>query len=185
MRIFRISHNHRGLSHIHTHISFFRMCTHVSFQDAIYLALLIFIDPKSKLLQKIKGTFIENKKLLFLYFTFSVLTRKITATFKINSLKTLIQKLCCLTASQVALVVKNPPANAGNRRNAGLIPGSGTSPGGGHGNPLQDSCLESPMDRGAWWATVHRVTKNRTQRKQLRYYLILKVGNWIFHWYFR
>ena len=52
------------------------------------------------------------------------------------------------------LVVKNPPANTGDLRDAGLIPGWGRSPGGGHGNPLQYSCLENPMDRGAWWATV-------------------------------
>ena len=48
-----------------------------------------------------------------------------------------------------------------------LIPGSWRSPGGGHSNPLQDSCLENPMNRGAWWATVHGVTKNRTWPKQL------------------
>ena len=53
-------------------------------------------------------------------------------------------------ASQVALVVKNPPANEGD---LGLIPGLGRYPGGGHGNPLQYSCLENPMDRGAWQAT--------------------------------
>ena len=144
--------------------------------------MLIFIDPKSKLLQKIKGTFTENRKLLFLYFTFSVLTRKITATFKVNSLKTLIQKRCCLTASQVAAVVKNPPANAGNRRNVGLIPGSGTSPGGGHGNPLQYSCLENPMDRGAWGATVHGVTKNWTQRKQLSIAHTAQILSYIQSW---
>ena len=46
-----------------------------------------------------------------------------------------------------------------------LIPGSGRSPGGGHGNPLQYSCLENPMERGAWLATVHRVTKSQTQLK--------------------
>ena len=51
-------------------------------------------------------------------------------------------------ASQVALVVKNPPANAGDVRDKGLIPGLGRSPGAGHGNPLQYSCLENPMDRG-------------------------------------
>ena len=68
-------------------------------------------------------------------------------------------------ASQVALVVKNPPASAGDVRDAGSIPGSGRSPGGGHGNPLQYSSLETPLDRGAWRATVHRVTKNRTQLK--------------------
>ena len=54
-------------------------------------------------------------------------------------------------------MVKNPPANAEDATDAGSIPGSGRSPGGGHGNPLQYSCLENPMDRGVWWATVHRV----------------------------
>ena len=64
-------------------------------------------------------------------------------------------------ASQVALVVKkNLPANAGDVRDVGLIPGSGRSPGEGHGKPLQYSCLENPMDRGAWWTTVHRVAKS-------------------------
>ena len=57
------------------------------------------------------------------------------------------------------LVVKNPPANAGDARQVGLIPGLGRSPGGGRGNPLQYSCLENPMDRGAWWATVHGVAE--------------------------
>ena len=51
----------------------------------------------------------------------------------------------------VVLVVKNLPANAGDIRDAGLIPGSGRSPGGGQGNALQYSCLENPVDRGAWW----------------------------------
>jgi len=59
----------------------------------------------------------------------------------------------------VALVIKNPPANAGDVRDAGSAPGSGRSPGGGHGNPLQYSCLQNPMDRGAWQATVFRVKK--------------------------
>ena len=56
-------------------------------------------------------------------------------------------------------MVKNPPANTGDIRDVSLIPGSGSSPGGGHGNPLQYSCLENPMERGAWWATVHRVAE--------------------------
>ena len=62
-------------------------------------------------------------------------------------------------ASQVALVVKNQPANAGDVRDSGLIPGLGRAPGGGHGNSLQYSCLENPMDRGAWRASPwgHRV----------------------------
>ena len=73
-------------------------------------------------------------------------------------------------ASQVALVVKNPPANAGGIIDSGSIPGQGRSPGGGHGNPLQYSCLENPMDRGAWRATVHRVTRSWTRLKQLSTY---------------
>ena len=62
-------------------------------------------------------------------------------------------------ASQVALVVENLPANAGDIRDGGTIPGSGRSPGGGYGNPLQYSCLENPMDRGPCRTTVHKVTK--------------------------
>ena len=57
-------------------------------------------------------------------------------------------------------VVKNLPAKAGDTRDVGLIPGSGRSPGEGHGNRLQYSCLENPMDRGAWRATVHRSQKS-------------------------
>ena len=59
-------------------------------------------------------------------------------------------------------MVKTSPANAGDIREAGLIPGLGRSPGGGHGNPLQYSCLENPMNRGAWWAAVHWVTQSWT-----------------------
>ena len=62
-------------------------------------------------------------------------------------------------ASQVELVLKNLPANAGDVRDVDSIPGLGRSPGGGHSNPLQYSCLENSMDRGAWWATVHWVER--------------------------
>ena len=58
--------------------------------------------------------------------------------------------------------VKNPLANAGDVHS---IPGLGRSPGGGYGNLLQYSCLENPMDRGAWWATIHRVAKSQTRMK--------------------
>ena len=73
----------------------------------------------------------------------------------------------CERAFQVALVVKNLPVNAGDIRDMGSIPGSGRSPGGGHGNPLQYSCLKNPVDRGTWWATVHRVTKSQRGLKRL------------------
>ena len=65
-------------------------------------------------------------------------------------------------ASQVAQRVKNPPANSGDARDAVSIPGLGRSPGGGHGNPLQYSCLGNPMDRGVWQATAHGVTVSDT-----------------------
>ena len=67
-----------------------------------------------------------------------------------------------LKASMVALVVKNPPAKAGDVRDTASISESERSPGGGNGKLLQCSCLENPMDRGAWWATVHGVTKSQT-----------------------
>jgi len=70
-------------------------------------------------------------------------------------------------ASQVALVIKNPLANAGDAREAGSVPGLGRSPGGGHGNPLQYCCPENPVDRGAWRAIVSRVSKSWTGLKQL------------------
>ena len=65
------------------------------------------------------------------------------------------------------LVVKNPPANSEDIRDAGSIPGWGRSPGGGHGNPLQYSFLENPMDRGAWRAAVHSDKQSRTRLEPL------------------
>jgi len=59
-------------------------------------------------------------------------------------------------ASQMTIVVRNTHANAGDIRDVGSVPGSGRSPGGGHRNPLQYSCLKNPTDRGAWRASVHR-----------------------------
>ena len=71
--------------------------------------------------------------------------------------------LSTIWGSQVVLVVKNPPASTGDLTgDMGSIPGSGRSPEGGHVNPLQYSCLENPMGRGAWCATVHRVAKSWT-----------------------
>ena len=65
-------------------------------------------------------------------------------------------------SSQVALMVKNPPAKARDIRDVGSLPGWGRSPRGWNDNPLQYSCLENPMDRGAWQATVHAVAKSQT-----------------------
>ena len=73
-------------------------------------------------------------------------------------------------ASQVALVIKNPPAKAGDIRDVGSIPESGRFPGGGNDNPLQYSCLGDSMDRGAWQPTVHSVTKSHTRLKRLSMY---------------
>ena len=67
----------------------------------------------------------------------------------------------------MVLVVKNPPASAGDIKDTGSIPASGRSPGGGHGNPLQDSCLESFMNRGAWWAAVLKVAQSDTTEATL------------------
>ena len=78
-----------------------------------------------------------------------------------------IMRVCPpMRASQVAQVLKNPPANAGDTGDVGSIPGPGRSPGGGNGNLLQYSFQENPMDRGAWQATVCRVAGNRAQLKK-------------------
>ena len=78
-------------------------------------------------------------------------------------------------ASQVALVVKNLSANAGDIRDMGLILELGKSPGGEHGNQLQYSCLEKFMDRGAWWATVHRVAKSRIRLSDYHFHYLMDL----------
>ena len=82
-------------------------------------------------------------------------------------------------ASQVALVVKNPPASGGDIRDTGSIPGLGRSPGGGHGNPLQYSCLENSMDRGAWQAMVHKSAKCQTRLKRLSMHTFVWKITWV------
>ena len=87
-------------------------------------------------------------------------------------------------AFQVVLVVKNPPANAGDVRDAGSIPGCRRTPGGGPGNPLQYSCLENPTDRRDWWTTVYRVTERQTRLRRLSMHALLlqtqsrSASNW-------
>ena len=117
-----------------------------------------------------------------------------------GSLKTKVQicRICwflwCNWASQVVLVVKNSLDNAGDIKDLDLILGSGRSPGGRHGSPLQYSCLENPMDREAWWAIVHSVARSQIWLKGLNKYVqdtnILTVANckvsvwchWIWSW---
>ena len=79
-------------------------------------------------------------------------------------------------ASQLALVVKKLPANAGTIGVTGSITGLRRSHGGGNGNPLQYSCLENSMDRGVWWATVHQVAKNQTQLSDWTHINLLPSG---------
>ena len=87
---------------------------------------------------------------------------------KRNESENLLQNTQLISiTSQVALVVKNLPANTADLRDTDSTPGSGRSPGRGHGNPLQYSCLENPMDRGTWQAIVLRVTKSQTKLKRL------------------
>ena len=81
-------------------------------------------------------------------------------------------------------MVKNPPANAGDIKNAGSIPGLGRSPGGRHGNPFQYSCQENPMDRGAWQTRAHGVAQSRTQLKR-QHCTHRCVNPCLFSWAFR
>ena len=76
-------------------------------------------------------------------------------------------------------MVKNMPASAGDTRDMGSIPKSGKSPGEGNGNPLQYSCLENPMDRGVWWATVHGVTNSQTLTEQQEWHSKGLTGNYL------
>ena len=87
-----------------------------------------------------------------------------------------------LAASQVGLAVKNLSANAGGARDMGLLPESESSSGEGQGNPLQASHLEKPMDKGAWWATVHMVAKSRTGPKQLSLHILPQIAGLNMPW---
>ena len=94
----------------------------------------------------------------------------------IHSTRMNLVTLLALGPSQVVLVVKNPPTSALDIRDTGSVPGSGRSPGGGHGNPLQYSCLENPMARGAWRAAVQGVTQSQTRLQRLSTHLALVVN---------
>ena len=83
--------------------------------------------------------------------------------------------LAILYAFQVALAVKNLPANAGDARDSGSVPGLGRFPGGSHGSSLRYSCLENPLDRGILQTTVHRVAKSQTWLKQLNMHTYIQL----------
>ena len=121
------------------------------------------IKPVYPALAGVFLTFGHQRSAWILFFCPGILLRRMT--FWLIE----IQSLCFLSswAFQVALVVKNPHLPVQEIWDVNSIPGSGRSPGGEHGNPLQYSCLENPMDRGAWRATVHSITKSWTWRKQL------------------
>ena len=87
-----------------------------------------------------------------------------------------------LVPGMVALTAKNPFAIAEDVRNTGLVPELGRSPGGGHGNPLQYSCLENPTDTGAWQAIVHRIEKSWTWLKQLNMHANHESNLYPLHW---
>ena len=76
-------------------------------------------------------------------------------------------------------MVKNPPASEGYIRDTGSIPGSGKVPEGGHGNPLQYSCLENPMERGAWWDIPYRFAKSQTWLKLLNMHAFMESKNMV------
>ena len=127
---------------------------------------------KSKICKKVDK--VETQAYFNLYLKQNLFSRKLFEAFNLfrkpthifwGNYLTLNQSI--INASQVALMVKNLPTNAGDKRDVGLIPGSGRSPGGGHDNPLKCSHLENPMDRRAWQDTVHRVTKSWTQLNDL------------------
>ena len=94
------------------------------------------------------------------------------------------QQRCIFTASQVVLAVNNPPSNSRDIRDLGLMPGLGRSPRLGNGTPLQYSCQENPMDREAWWATVHGVTKSWTWLS-IRAQHIFRLKQYQINWIYR
>ena len=152
-------------------------------RERIYVCMwLIYFVVQQKLRQYFKVFILKNKQnslflpqvdvTLEIYVEESWIDLKFLLLFLTQYPKNDIQLIWLLhltkaRASQVALVVENIPANAGDLTDMGLILESGRSPGGGHSNPIQYSCLENPIERGAWWAIVHRVTHNWTRLKWL------------------
>ena len=136
-------------------IGFFGQELGVSFLKFFHIAASHSPDKSSNIVSSLlseSSCFLSVVYKALLHLTPSLISYKIVGAFS--------SPLCHIEwASQVALVVKSPPDNAGEVRDAGSIPGLGRFPGGRHGNSLQYSCLENPMDRRAWQAIVHRVTE--------------------------
>ena len=132
-----------------------------------------FVSKVMSLLSRFVIAFLPRSKLLLILWLQSpsaviLQTKKIKFVSASTFSPSVCHEVMGSGSSQVALVVKNnPPPSAGDLRDMGSIPGSGRSPGGGHSNPLQYSCLENPMHRWARWATVHSVAKIRTWLKWL------------------
>ena len=129
----------------------FAMCTNIESLYILETNIMLCVNYRS----------ILKKKVLHLLIEVPELSANFVCIFSIS------QQVHFTKGSQVVLVIKNSPASAGDIRDSGSVPGSGRSLGKGHGNPLQYSCLENPMDRGAWRAIVHGVTESWTQLKQL------------------
>ena len=118
---------------------------------------------------------IQKQNLKFWFFSWCILILKASTSLSTQASRTVDSTVQHIPNrltkyawdSQVAVVLKNPPVNAEDARDLGSIPGSGRSPEGGNGKPLQYSCLEKPIDRGAWWATVHRSQRVRHDRSNL------------------
>ena len=128
---------------------------------------IFLMNISEKVLDKLLASWIQQHiKRIIHHNQMGFIPRMIQGWFNIKKKKNQCNTACW--ATKVALV-KNLPANAGDIRDPGLIPGSGRSPGRGHSNPFQYSCLENPMDRRAWKAIVHRVTQRWTWLKQYRH----------------
>ena len=131
---------------------YFAMCTDIESLYILETNIMLCVNYRSIL---------KKKNVLYLVIEVPELFASFVCICSIS------QQVYFTKASQVVPVIENSPADAGDIRDAGSIPRSGRSLGKGHGSPLQYSCLENPMDRGAWWAIVHGVTERWTQLKQL------------------
>ena len=115
--------------------------------------------------QKLNIRHLQLKKKTYCHYNGKHFSPNFLNVCYVGMLLDLLHWILARPASQLVLVVKNLPANTGDLRDVGSVPRLGRSPGERNGNPLQYSCLENPMDRGAWQATVHRVAKSQTQLK--------------------